>query len=53
LGAPSEAKVKAGDKVSLGDLIGAIPDGALGANIHASINGEISQVNDTITIRAN
>ena len=53
LGAPSEAKVKVGDKVSLGDLIGGIPDGALGANIHASINGEITEVNDNITIKAN
>jgi Na+-translocating ferredoxin:NAD+ oxidoreductase RnfC subunit len=52
LGAPSETKVKVGDKVSLGDLIGIIPDGALGANIHASINGEITEVNHSITIKA-
>ncbi len=52
LGAPSEAKVKVGDQVSLGDMIGTIPSGALGSNVHASINGEIIEVNENITIKA-
>ncbi len=52
IGAPSEAKVKKGDKVTVGQLIGEIPDGAMGANIHASINGTVTDVSEAITIEA-
>ncbi len=44
IGAPSLPLVKAGDKVSRGQLIGEPPSGALGANIHASIDGTVEEV---------
>lgn len=52
LGVPAIPKVKKGDNVSLGDLIGEIPDGKIGANVHASINGIVTKVDDNITIEA-
>jgi len=51
IGAPASAQVKVGDKVRAGDLIGAIPQGALGANIHASIQGVVTSVDSSITIQ--
>ncbi len=51
IGAPSQPTVKVGDAVKTGQLIARIPDGSLGANIHASINGMIRSINsDAITI---
>ena len=47
IGAPSQPVVQTGDTVSCGQLIGAIPAEALGANIHASISGTVVQVTDT------
>ena len=52
LGALSIPTVKKGDKVTIGQLIGEIPEGALGANIHASINGTVADVSEAITIEA-
>ena len=53
LGAPSKAVVAQGDKVEKGDLVAAQAEGALGANIHASISGTVTLVNDQlITISA-
>lgn len=46
IGAPAEPVVKSGDMVKTGDLIGEIPSGALGARIHASIDGRIEEVSD-------
>lgn len=44
--------VKAGDIVSVGQLVAEMPAGALGAQIHASIAGKVEQVFDqAITIR--
>ena len=52
IGAPSEAVVAVGDTVDCGQLIAACPDGSLGANIHASISGTVSAVeNMSITIQ--
>ena len=50
IGAPAIARVKVGDAVKPGDLIGAIPDGALGANIHSSIQGVVTEVGSSISI---
>jgi len=50
LGSPSIPVVKKGDRVSVGQLIGKIPEGSLGANIHASINGTVTDVSEAITI---
>ncbi len=41
IGSPSIPIVNAGDKVDVGDLIAKTPAGALGANIHASISGNV------------
>ncbi|NMC32530.1 MAG: electron transport complex protein RnfC [Veillonellaceae bacterium] len=43
-GAPATSVVKVGDVVAKGQLVAEIPDGALGARIHASIDGVVSQV---------
>ncbi len=51
IGAPSVPVVVEGDSVSKGDLIAAPKEGALGANIHASISGRITSVTDSITIK--
>lgn len=53
IGAPSVPVVAAGDHVEAGQLIGAIPEKALGANIHASIRGTVKEISDSfITISA-
>ncbi len=52
VGAPAVAVVKKGQKVNAGDLIGEIPDGKLGARIHASITGTVSAVDTNVTIEA-
>jgi len=50
IGAPSEPAVKAGDAVKKGQLIAGIPDGALGATVHASVDGVVTAVDDAIRI---
>jgi Na+-translocating ferredoxin:NAD+ oxidoreductase RnfC subunit len=51
-GAPATPVVKAGDTVKKGQLVAEIPDGALGARIHASIDGIVVQVTgEAIEIR--
>jgi Na+-translocating ferredoxin:NAD+ oxidoreductase RnfC subunit len=44
IGAPSQPLVKIGDRVECGDLIAQIPEGKLGANVHASISGRVEVV---------
>jgi biotin carboxyl carrier protein len=44
IGAPSRPVVKTGDRVQCGDLIARIPEGKLGANVHASISGRVEVV---------
>ncbi len=43
-GAPSQPVVQIGDTVQRGDLIAQIPEGKLGANVHASISGRVEAV---------
>ena len=50
LGKPAVPVVRAGDRVKKGDLIGEIPEGALGARIHASIDGTVAAVGENIVI---
>ena len=45
IGAPSQPVVQIGQAVSKGDLVARIPDGKLGANLHASISGKVTSVN--------
>lgn len=46
IGAPALPTVSTGDRVSAGDLIGEIPEKAMGARVHASIDGVVDAVND-------
>ncbi len=46
IGKSAQTIVKKGEVVEEGQVIGKIPDGELGANIHASINGKVTSVND-------
>ena len=46
VGAPAEPVVSQGDRVAAGDLVARIPEGALGANVHASIAGRVEAVRD-------
>ena len=47
VGAPSVPVVNEGRRVKKGDLIADIPQGALGAKIHASIDGSVTKVTDS------
>jgi len=51
IGAPALPVVKPGDRVKKGDLIARIPEEKLGAMVHASIDGVISFVGETIGIK--
>jgi Na+-translocating ferredoxin:NAD+ oxidoreductase RnfC subunit len=44
LGAPSVPVVSVGDSVEKGQLLAEIPEGALGARIHASVKGTVAEV---------
>lgn len=44
IGEPAQPVVKKGDKVRKGDIIGEIPRNALGAMVHASIDGVVRRV---------
>ncbi|AZR72301.1 hypothetical protein BBF96_02155 [Anoxybacter fermentans] len=50
LGVPAEVVVKVGDLVEMGQLIGKIPEGKLGATVHASIAGKVVQIDNYIHI---
>ncbi|MBU8934389.1 MAG: SLBB domain-containing protein [candidate division Zixibacteria bacterium] len=52
LGTSSVPTVGPGDNVTVGQLIAQIADSSVGANIHASINGRVVDVNEAITIEA-
>ena len=51
LGAPALALVKPGDRVEKGQLIGEIPETALGARVHASLSGVVASVDTRIAIK--
>jgi len=51
IGQPALPVVKQGDRVKKDDLIGEIPEGALGARVHASIDGMVASVGDSIVIK--
>lgn len=52
VGAPAVPVVREGDSVSEGAIIADIPEGKLGAKIHASISGKVKQVSDKYIIIA-
>jgi Na+-translocating ferredoxin:NAD+ oxidoreductase RnfC subunit len=51
-GAPSEPVVRVGDRVREGDLVAEIPEGKLGARIHAGIPGVVRQVAPEVVIES-
>jgi len=52
VGAPAVPSVTAGEHVTAGQMIGRIPEGSLGAAIHASISGTVIETeNGYIVIR--
>lgn len=51
IGKPAEPAVSAGERVSRGTLVGKAAEGALSANIHASMDGVVESVDkDSVTI---
>lgn len=50
IGMPAQSIVQVGDTVKCGQCIGEIPDGKLGARIHASIDGVVKKIGDSIII---
>jgi Na+-translocating ferredoxin:NAD+ oxidoreductase RnfC subunit len=50
LGKPAVPCVRMGDHVKKGDLIGEIPEGALGARVHASIDGIVESIGENVVI---
>ncbi len=45
IGAPSEPVVEVGQSVNAGDLVARAPEGKLGANLHASVSGNVTSIN--------
>ncbi len=53
IGAPAEPCVSVGDMVQAGQCIGKVPEGKLGAYVHASMDGKIKAIaNGFVTIEA-
>lgn len=51
IGAPAAATVRVGETVRVGQVIGEMAEGQLGASVHASIGGTVCAVGECITIR--
>lgn len=52
IGAPAQCVVQVGDRVRRGDVIGEIPEKAMAARIHASIDGVVESIADgMVTIK--
>ena len=51
-GAPARPVVAVGDRVQVGDVVGEIPEGAMGAHVHASMAGTVREVADAVVIEA-
>jgi len=50
IGAPAKPTVKAGDKVTVGQIIATVDENSLGLPIHSSINGKIIDANEHFII---
>jgi len=48
IGVPAICQVAVGDKLKVGQVIGEIPDGQLGARVHASIDGIVRRIDEGI-----
>jgi Na+-translocating ferredoxin:NAD+ oxidoreductase RnfC subunit len=54
IGAPCQPIVQVGERVSVGQVVGQVPENALGVPVHASIAGVVKQVSaDAVVIEAN
>lgn len=51
IGLPARPVVKAGDRIKKGDLVGEIPENVLGARVHASLDGVVVDVDDSVHIK--
>jgi Na+-translocating ferredoxin:NAD+ oxidoreductase RnfC subunit len=52
IGTPALPVVEIGRQVERGALIGTVPEGAMGANVHASISGIVQEISQCIVIEA-
>ena len=50
IGAPAQPVVRAGDSVRSGQVIGEIPEGQLGARVHASIDGRVEEITGNMIV---
>lgn len=50
IGAPAEPVVSVGDDVGAGQRIATVPEGKLGAHVHASISGRVTKIDSRIHI---
>jgi Na+-translocating ferredoxin:NAD+ oxidoreductase RnfC subunit len=50
IGAPCIPIVQVGQEVSEGQTIGVVPEGALGAPVHSSVNGSVESVSDSSVV---
>lgn len=50
IGAPARPVVAAGDRVMAGQTVGCMDDGALGADVHASVEGLVTRVDESVWI---
>ncbi|MEK8023386.1 MAG: 4Fe-4S dicluster domain-containing protein, partial [Candidatus Hydrogenedentota bacterium] len=50
VGTPAAPRVRKGDRVATGDLLGEVPDNALGSRVHASMDGVVVNVGDHVEI---
>jgi len=46
IGVPAEAIVKKGESIKEGQVLGKVAEGRMGADVHASIAGAVTEVND-------
>ena len=46
IGAPATPTVKVGDTVKIGQVIGEVPETALGCPVHASVSGKVTAINE-------
>ena len=51
IGAPAEPVVAVGDRVQAGQRIATVPEGKLGAHVHASISGRVSKIDGRVHIQ--
>lgn len=53
VGLPAEPVVEPGQRVRTGDVVGCIADGQLGAHVHASIDGTVTEIRpDRVIVRS-